>query len=622
MLSGGILASCGMAGSAGDLGSQHTIVCLDPEDGSYLTLIDDLDPATPEVDVDVTCQTTGFEPADPFILDVLSVVPGTTTTYPGAVDAGGLVVFGPVTLAFTVLDGPGDYVLVARGEGAASDPVTVHVVASTDSFDGELWEENCTPCTGAADCDDGLTCTGREQCAFSELRQRLCCKPNPMDCTVSDPCLTARCDEAFGGCVSDVRDDDGDGHPPAECGGLDCNDHLYATHQGAREVCDGTDNDCDGLVDEGSRVPSGAPVEVGGGGARRSHSLASGSSAWGVAWISDDGSGPAVFAGTIQPASPAPVVSAAALDPDAGTPTRVQILDTGTGFAILVSRDLLAGGSVVDMSRMAEDGTPDGSWEEVLVTGSPVLDLSAAWTPATGAIGLFFRSDPDGAYDLYFHSFDPAAPVAATDADLVRISSAIGFSGHPSPVGTTAGFAVAWEDARDGDSEIWVSIVDPGGSPLGPSRRLTAAPGASESPALSALADGLGLVWMDARGGSYEVLFTCLDPTGTRECPDLGIAGDAPAESWYPDIIPDSGGSQYVIAYGGRKEDGGFGVFLTAAGGAMTGGIDPGTELDFSTTIVLEPSMADVAGWRGLLWASLDASGAGSLFFQELGCAD
>ncbi len=50
------------------------------------------------------------------------------------------------------------------------------------------------------------------------------------------------------GCV----DADGDGHSSMVCGGDDCNDSLATVYPGAPEVCDSLDNDCDGSVDEGA----------------------------------------------------------------------------------------------------------------------------------------------------------------------------------------------------------------------------------------------------------------------------------------------------------------------------------------------------------------------------------
>ncbi len=49
---------------------------------------------------------------------------------------------------------------------------------------------------------------------------------------------------------ADPCDSDGDGHRSVTCGGDDCEDTRKDIHPGAIDVCDGDDNDCDGIADQ------------------------------------------------------------------------------------------------------------------------------------------------------------------------------------------------------------------------------------------------------------------------------------------------------------------------------------------------------------------------------------
>ena len=72
---------------------------------------------------------------------------------------------------------------------------------------------------------------------------------------VDPDCFDAHCATAYDICFlgdtpPDCRDGDRDGYGLYCAAGRDCNDRNDAVHPGAAEVCNGADDDCDGLVDE------------------------------------------------------------------------------------------------------------------------------------------------------------------------------------------------------------------------------------------------------------------------------------------------------------------------------------------------------------------------------------
>ncbi len=84
---------------------------------------------------------------------------------------------------------------------------------------------------------------------------------NARDGVADDACARWQCDAQQRECAFGPLDADGDAHVAARCGGDDCDDASGATFPGAAELCNGQDDDCNGLLDDAS-APVVAPVVV------------------------------------------------------------------------------------------------------------------------------------------------------------------------------------------------------------------------------------------------------------------------------------------------------------------------------------------------------------------------
>lgn len=143
--------------------------------------------------------------------------------------------------------------------GVRTEPEAPPPLPPFDVVVSEAASDARVGCRADLECDNQRFCDGVERCL-----EGACVPGAPVLCATTDPCLPRSCDERARGCVATVSPADGDGDGfvglyavrsasgELQCG-VDCDDRNPAVHPGARELCNGVDDDCNGATDEGAR---------------------------------------------------------------------------------------------------------------------------------------------------------------------------------------------------------------------------------------------------------------------------------------------------------------------------------------------------------------------------------
>ena len=122
----------------------------------------------------------------------------------------------------------------------------VGLLACGDGDGGMPAVDGRAQCTTAADCDDRAFCNGSEVCDPDDpMADGRGCVAGPAPCLAGVTC-DEDADLCGAGCET-APDADGDGEPSVACGGIDCDDTDPNVYPGNPEVCDveGRDEDCD-----------------------------------------------------------------------------------------------------------------------------------------------------------------------------------------------------------------------------------------------------------------------------------------------------------------------------------------------------------------------------------------
>jgi hypothetical protein len=324
------------------------------------------------------------------------------------------------------------------------------------------------------ECTKNEDCPGfDDRCAPVVCEMETCQEGPVKNCDDGDPCTIDSCDPATGACLHprSTLDLDGDGHyaplpgkrptDPDSCGD-DCDDTNPNAHPNGVEVCDGVDNDCNGIVDDGTMlIPAPrSEIQV----STTDEATAEGLVGFGGGYLS-------AYSGIVS--SHASVYLA-------------PLRDTGARV-----------GAPVQFTTVAADAF-----------GGPLVWLGdrfgLTWSDRRDA------RDRDDNYEIYFNLVNPDTSKRLPD---VRITQAPRFSINPAIAWTGSEFIVLWQD--DGltptmQNTLFGQRLDVNGTPIGSNLRL-ANDGYDQTPSIAVGQRSVGIVWMRGLPLDQHIMFAVFD---------------------------------------------------------------------------------------------------------------
>lgn len=323
---------------------------------------------------------------------------------------------------------------------------------------------NATGGMAAVACSSDLECGASDACTALRCEAGACVSATTL-CDDGDGCTEDSCDPSFGCAHRELaQDSDGDGFTgpragfapgaPGSCG-VDCNDRSAAAFPGNAEVCDGVDNDCNGVIDDGTTYVAAQTKPI-----RVSTLVDNKRAQRGGFTATRDG-----FALTYEKVEPRPGSTE-------DGPTRALIK------GLTPQGQTLFEGDISEVNADTYAGPLAWSGE---VLASPWSD-----------------NRQDRNYEIYLGRFDATGHKLGPNQ---RVTNAPSFSKNASIQWNQSEFVLVWDDRRRersviGDrADIFVQRVAPDGALLGANEPLVADSAVNENPVLAMGAERIGVAY-------------------------------------------------------------------------------------------------------------------------------
>jgi hypothetical protein len=366
---------------------------------------------------------------------------------------------------------------------------------------------------GPPECLRDTDCDGAgDRCVPVRCNLGTCEELAPIDCEDSDPCTNDVCDPATGACLhpDTALDLDGDGHGgplpgklAGEAGacGDDCDDRNATAFPGGSEIADSSDNDCNGVVDDGATLtPSGEAVLVSEGVAVAEPS----------ALAFARGAYLSVFNAEVEKRTALVLAPLTRTGARADVPSQLNAIPAD-----------VTGGSLVWIGDR----------------------FGIVWSDRREARGGILN------FETYFNILNPNRTKRMAD---VRLSRDDGFSLGAAVIFTGLEFVVLWQDDGKnvfGMDEIFGQRIDRDGAVIGQNVKMVSdGPQVQLAPAIAPGRRSLGVSWVrgDTVEGSHRVLFAPYD-FQLRALAASAVLSGATKNAVYPTITNNA--SQYVVAW-------------------------------------------------------------------------
>jgi len=192
-----------------------------------------------------------------------------------------------------------------------------------------------------------------------------------------------------------------------------------------------------------------------------------------------------------------------------------------------------------------------------------------------GIVQIVWYDDRDGNWEIYTKRSTDNGATWGADARLTNDASR---SEEPSIATSGSVVLVAWQDNRDGNTEIYLKRSTDSGLTWGSDVRLTNAADSSLGPTLSISGTAAYLVWEDLRDGNREIYFKRSTDAGVTWGADARLSNNPSSSSW--PVVAVSSGAVHVAWWDTR--DGG--IYKVYYRRSTDGGVTWGTETRLSNT--------------------------------------